>query len=45
MYLGEHLGEIFKDVGAVEATVKVDVQLSRKVWSATQLEENITVLI
>jgi len=38
VHLGEHLGEAFKHVGAIESTVKVHIQLRREVRHMAQLQ-------
>ena len=37
MYLGEQFSDVFKDISAVESTVKVDIELSHQVGQVTQL--------
>lgn len=36
-YLGKEFSEVFKNVGAIERAVIVDIQFCHKVWIVTQL--------
>ncbi len=36
-HLGEYLGHVLEDVGAIEATVVVNIQLSYEAWCVTEL--------
>ncbi len=40
-YLGQQLGEVLKQVGAVEVTVVVDVELSDKAGDPPQLDHSL----
>ena len=36
-YLGKEFSEVFKNVGAIERAVIIDIQFGHKVWIVTQL--------
>lgn len=38
-YLGQQLGEVFKEIGAVEVTVIVDVEFSDKAGDSPELDQ------